>query len=484
MIKKLLREPLFYLLPLLAIVYLMIIPAHLEISGRIGPPSGFKALSLMHYIFALLFLLSVALILRKVKFKFIAISIILLGIIIRLILYAYSDPMLNVHDIDTHFYYMQVIAEEKRLPKIGEYRNTNHPPLYYIASAAIKSISDRYAPNLTNRILQQFSLLLSFSCIIFGVAFLINSFGNNRAAYSAALIFVFWPGFILTAPRINNDILFYFGALFCMLFAQRYWCSRKNFDVVFASIGASIALAAKSTGFVILGVWVMIYALNALRFLKINSLRTLFASMSIIILSVVLSNYRIIADILEDGKKPVLADVRNSHWLDALKVQNTVGNYLYFDLQDYLLEPYTSPWEDKGGRQYFWNFALKTSLFGEFRLWDMPVGRIFAAILSILALLIWIFALWGMMHFQVKELPSLFFIGFLFAALIFLRVSYPYACSNDFRYIMPVLLPLSCFAIRGIQILQNLRLRILAGGGIVLFAGLSFLFMFLRGFYV
>jgi len=439
--------------------------------------AGFKSISLMHYVFTLLLLFYIALILRKFKFKFIAIFIILLGIIARLIVYTYTGPMQNPYDVEAHLEYIQIISEEKRIPKSNEGWSTFHPPLYYVVSAAIKNIADRYDPNFTNRILQQESLLISFACVIFGVALILNLFGNGYVAYLAALVSVLWPGFVFAAPRIGNDILFYFGALLCMLFVQRYWRLHKNSDMLLASIGASIALAAKSTGFVILGVWIIVYILNALRFLKIGSLRILFASVFIIILFAGLSNYRAIINVF-DGKKMEL--IGNSDGLHSgLRVQNNIGNYLYFDLKDYLLFPYTNAWNDNGGRQYFWNYAFKSSLslYKEISLMNYPMGRILATALNIFALVIFTLALWGIIHLKFRDFPSMLFVVFLFAALIYFRANYPYSCSNEFRYIFPALFPLVYFSIRGTQILSNSRLRILSYSSMLIFSILSFVFV-------
>ena len=439
------------------------------------PYNGFKSLSLKHYCFALFFMLVVSLILRKFKFKFRVILIILLGICVRLVVYTYTGPIQNPYDVEAHLQYIQIVAEEKRVPKSNEGWSTFHPPLYYVVSAVIKNVTDRYDPNLTNRILQQECLLISFATVIFAVALIINLFGNCWVAYLASLVSVLWPGFVLAAPRIGNEGLFYFGALFCMFFAQRYWRLHKNWDMFLASAGASIALAGKSTGFVILGVWVIVYILNTLRFLKIGSLKTLFASAFIVVLFAGFSNYRAVVDVFE-GKKFEL--VGNTSGLNgSLRVNNMAGNYLYFDLQDYLLSSYTSPWTDKGGRQYYWNYALKTSLFGELRLWNSPIGHTIATILSALALLIFLLALWGTIHVKFKDFPPLLFVVFLFAAHIYLRIINPFSCSNDFRYIFPALFPLIYFSMRGTQILGNSRLRKLSYTGILAFAALSFAFI-------
>jgi len=437
------------------------------------PYNGIYSLSFIHYIFALLLLLNIALILRKLKFKIIAIFIILLGVAVRLILYTYTGPLQYAYDTGGHLEYIQIIAEEKRLPKVNEGWSTYHPPLYYIGSAAVKNIVDRYDPTLTNRVLQQANLLISFIGIFLGVAFILNLFGNCRVAYLAALVSVLWPGYVISAPRITNDSLFYLGALFCMFFAHRYWRLHKGSDIFLASLGVAIALAAKSNGLVILGIWVIVYVLSIIRSLKFGSLRVMFASVFIILLSMGLSNYRTIVDIYDGKKVELIGNISglNSH----LGVKNTPGSYLYFDLKDYMLEPYVSPWVDKGGRQYFWNYALKTSLFGEFRLWDSPAGYTVATAINFLSLFIFLLALWGIIHSKFREFPALLYTAALFAALIYIRIKYPYSATTDFRFILPAVFPLVYFSVYGAQILENSRLKKLSYLTLLSFAGLSFL---------
>ncbi|MDR0516065.1 MAG: hypothetical protein LBH25_03375 [Fibromonadaceae bacterium] len=436
--------------------------------------NGLKDVSLIQYIFAFLLLLSAILILAKLKFNLIAISIIVLGITVRLILYTYTAPTQNTYDIWGHLEYVQIVAEEKRLPKTAECWSCNHPPLYYIVSAVAKNVADGYDFTLTNRIQQQGQMILSIICVVLGMALLINLFGNRKITYLTALILTLWPHLVIASPRIGNDVPFYFGALFCMLFAQRYWRLCKNSDMLLASIGASIALAAKSTGFVILGAWAIIYIFNILRLLKVSSLRVLLASIFIIAISIVLSYHRPIADFIYKNDVR-LANATNVN--SGLKIKNTAGSYFSFDMHDYLFEPYTSTWADRGGRQHFWNFALKTSLFGEFSVWNSPAGHTIATLLNILVLFIFMLALWGIIHVHLRELPPLLFLVSLFASLIFIRAWYSLSCMSDVRYILPVVFPLVYFSGRGIQILENSRLRKLSYASMLAFAVLSFAFI-------
>jgi hypothetical protein len=374
---------------------------------------------------------------------------------------------------------MQILADEKRMPKTGECWSCNHPPLYYAVSGAIKNAANSYDQALSSRFLQQWQMLFSIASVVLGVALLLNLFGYKPISYLASIILVLWPHFVIAAPRIGNDVPFYFGALFCMLFAQRYWNFRKNSDMLLATIGAAAALMAKSTGVVILGAWAIIYVFCALSSLKTGSLRTLLASIFIVILSIGISNHRPIVNFFTESD---LWLVNNTSINSGLKIKGTVGSFFYFDLQDYLLEPYASTWDDKGGRQYFLNFALKTSLFGEYRVWNAPIGRVLATMLNVLALLIYILALWGIIHFRIRDLPPLVFLISLFASLIFIRAWYSLSCMSDTRYILPMIFPLVYFAMRGMQILQDSRLRKLSYISVLSFAGLSFLFIIGKAF--
>ncbi|MDR1759899.1 MAG: hypothetical protein LBR60_05160 [Fibrobacter sp.] len=441
------------------------------------PYLGISTLSLMHFVFAFLLLMVIALILKKFRFKWIPVLIILFGVGVRLIAYSYMGPMENPYDVQAHLEYIEIVANEKRIPAADEAWSTYHPPLYYLISAAVKNITSGFGAMLGDRALQQIPLLLSFACVILGVAFILALLGNNKASYLAALVAVSWSGFVFAAPRIGNDSLFYFGALFCMYFAQKYWFTRKNSAILLATLGAAIALAAKSSGLVILGIWGIIYILSVFRTFKTGSWKTLLASAFILALFAGLSNHRMILDVFE-GKKPEL--VGNAGGLhNGLKVQNAAGNYLYFDLKDYQLTPYTNAWEDRGGRQYFWNYALKSSLslYREIRLMNYPLGRILATALNTLALFIFALALWGLLHMKSREIPAMLFTVFLFAALLYLRISYPYASSGEFRYIFPVLFPIACFAVRGTQTINHSGLRKLSYTGMFVFSILSFIFV-------
>jgi hypothetical protein len=433
-------------------------------------------------VFLIVLFAIISLFLKKFKFGFRASIVILLGIAIRLIFYNGTSVAELSYDFNDHIKYIQIINEEKRIPNLDECWSCYHSPVFYVTSAALKKITDIYDENLFYNVLRQTQLLFSFFALAFGVALLFRIFENKTIAFIASLLWVFWPGFIIASVRVSNDIPFYFGAMFCMYFAELWWKRPKNSYLVFATLGASLAFAFKSTGFVVLGVWGIIFVCGIFKHFKMCSLKVIAFSIIIVLAFIAVSQHRTIKNVFE-GKK--LSLVGNSSGLNSgLNVKNEPGNYMYFDLENFLTEPYTSPWNDKQGRQYFWNYAFKTSLFGEFRVWDSKAGKVLASLISLLTLISIALALWGLIHLNLKEFPLFLFLLALFAALMYARIQYPYSCSNDFRYIIPVLLPLSYFSIKGIQILNNGRLKILGYSSIILFSLLSLIFILGRAFAV
>jgi len=435
--------------------------------GKAGLRFGkIEKVGLKHFVFTAILLICAFLLLRKFRFGFIASLVVILGIVVRIIFYGNSEINSFEYDLGSHLTYINILAQENRIPANDECFVCYHPPLYYLISA----------PAYSNfNILRQIQMLFSFLTIAFGVALIYRMFGKNMSAFLASLLWVLWPFSVISSVRIGNDIPFYFCSLFCIYFACSWWHKSKNSYFILATLGAAFSVAFKSTGFVVLGVWAIIYICGVFKNLKIGSLKALIAGVAIVLLLLGTSQYKMVKNIIESKK---VSFVENTGGLpNELRVKNEPGNYLYFSVEKFLTEPYMNPFDDRSGRQYFWNYSLKTSLFGEHRVWDSPIGRVFASLISLFALVLIILSLWGILHLNIKEFPLLLFLAALFAALMFARIQYPYACTNNFRYILPAILPMVYFSLKGVQILTHKRLQILGYVSIILFAALSFAFI-------
>ncbi|MCL1955698.1 MAG: glycosyltransferase family 39 protein [Fibromonadales bacterium] len=443
------------------------------------PYEGFSSIGFKHILFSILLLIIAAIILRKFKFGISATLLVLLGIGIRLIYFSYTSPTERVYDMEYgHFVYMNMIIEDKQIPQTDACWSCNHPPLYYLMGAGIISIFNKMDPFYSLRFLQQIAMLFSFVSLAFGVALLYRLFGDKKISIFSSLLFVVWPGFVITAPRIGNDVPYYLGALMCMLFAQMWWNKHKSRYLLLSFLGAGIAVLFKSPGFVILGALALIFICGVFRFWELPRLKIILGIFLIVLVSAFGSQYRIISDFFRD-KAPSLAVVNVN---PGLNVKTSLGSFFYFDAKDYFTEAYTSTWTDAGGRQYFWNFFIKSTLFGEYSVWNSKLGRFFASILNFINFIFFLLIFWGILNMKIRNLPSLLFFTSLIASLIFIRARYSVGCMQDFRYIAPILIPMLLFTFEGAQILQNVRLRLGIYFSMLIFVVLSFLFIVLPGF--
>ena len=104
--------------------------------------------------------------------------------------------------------------------------------------------------------------------------------------------------------------------------------------------------------------------------------------------------------------------------------------------------------DDLHGRQYFLNFLLKTSLFGEFS-YDalgLPLlGRILSACLVVLVGITCLGFI-RIKHSGIKQaVPLAFTQLILLVALIAYRFRYPWVPAGDFRFVYPMIIPTTAF---------------------------------------
>lgn len=365
-------------------------------------------------------------------------AILVAGILMRFVYVQDTTYDKRGHDISGHIDYVRIIAEEHRIPGAHDCWTCYHPPVYYAVSALPWNAANAMKTSPQGA-LQWESFAFSVAVLVFGLLAL-RTFVSGGAFAVAGVLFALWPSLILTSARIGNDQLFYLLHIVCFWACAVFLSSRKLRYLSIAAIAAGLAFATKSTGAVSLAVWSVTAILGYLPFHK-PSRREIAAWSVGLIICAVCAAYLLGHDIS--------GNTGGLKWVD---VGNKPGNYLFFDVRNFLTQPYTDPFNDEMGRQYFWNYLAKTSLFGEFSLLTTALGEWLASIISVVFLILCGFSVRGLFKAQWTKTGILFAVqGVLFtlAALAF-RIKYPFSCSNDFRYIMPVLLSFTPFIAIGI----------------------------------
>ena len=135
--------------------------------------------------------------------------------------------------------------------------------------------------------------------------------------------------------------------------------------------------------------------------------------------------------------------------------------------------PFNNTWSDEYRRQYFWEFFFKSSFIGEFR---FPELTLLASMLMIAAMLCLPLLLLGIVSDLRHRFVAILPVSLSTLALLGAAIAYPaffaYAPNQDFRFSIPLILPITYYIVRGARTVPK-RIRVVAQALIVLVSVLS-----------
>ena len=399
----------------------------------------------------LIFALSLA---KAVRLTGIQIAGLCIGLIVIIIYWSETPWNLRSHDADGltgHFGYVRYIAENLSLPNPTKGWTFYHPPLYYASGAIIWRLAEasRIPPDIA---LQAYAITLWLIFLVTSLAALKRLLPPRSWALTAAsLALVLWPSGIIHSIRIGNDAAYYAISGLAFLYGLKWWRTGKTSQALIVAFLCMLSLLVKSNGIVLCA---CMGTAVSVRFLLKGSWKkkkkTFYQALMIAgfsITGIILSSSVRIYFYLQGEMK---------HWLvgnlgslnGALKVPNEIKAYIPIDIPTFITQPFISTWVDETGRGNFWNFLLRSSLTGEFTFTSIP-SAIIAVIWGIIILLLWFLAARSIILARsfcwlktYKNALWILLFAYSIASLAALRFMAPYACSNDFRYILPMLVPL------------------------------------------
>ncbi len=406
--------------------------------------------------------------------------LLLAGLLVRFVYLSGTSFETRTHDVSAHIAYVVYLAEHVSLPPIewaagGAWY---HPPVYYATAAVVYSaamlISNHniFTAYLVLQLYSVFCMMgfLYFSILIIrrfvnmikadfkepapqGGKFSLKKIFGKGALFTRdnftiliSSILVFWPVNVIHSARIGNDCLMYFLYAVGLFYALEWHIKEDNKYLVLSCVFTALATLTKTNAmfvFFILGI------VFILRFLRDRDWKA-YAKMAvvpIVIFIVTISAAYYQGVILKiEGKRDRLF-ISNIHLLsEANLVGNTASNYFWFDSKIFITEPFTSPFDDRLGRQYFWNYLWKTGLFGEFD-YSPPVCRNTAVMISFLFICMFLYIIGGLFLMTKEDFKEhlVLILNFilLWLAITYLRISFP--ANIDFRYIVPILITFSAF---------------------------------------
>lgn len=390
------------------------------------------------------------------------IILILLAIALRIFYLSYTDYNLRTHDVEGHIDYINYISLNHSLPNADQCWQCYQPPIYYIMGALVSRISQ--FTNLNPHFgLQIFSLLLSFLFLVFSIKTAKEVLSDNRLLIVAISLISFWPSGIIHSVRIGNDSLYYAFYAIGFYFIIKWYKKEYKKDFYLASLFSILSVLTKSSGLILASIFIvsLLY-----KFIKTNERKIILKK--ILILSIILTMGFVLAFYkpLENLRSSSSGDlfVGNIKSLNGgLSVKNELKNYLWIDLHSYFKEPFAYSWEDKGGRQNYWIFLLKTSQFGEFEFNNFKYAPMLAKYINIFLLftiffflISLVFLFWNENLKNIKNVNFilLFSIIISLTASIIMRVRLPFSPTGDFRYIFPSLVPLVLIYASGLKYIR------------------------------
>jgi hypothetical protein len=420
------------------------------------------------------------------KFDKIIIIILMFGLLVRMVYLFNTGFRERTFDVEGHVEYIQYVGDNYTLPEPSMGWETFQPPLYYITGAIIYKLSELsglYYP----RGLQVLSLVYYMTFLFFGIFIfqrIFNSGQNRDLFYLSSALLVFWPGGILHSIRIGNDVMSYMFYSMGLYFTIKWYDTDGDKTLYIASVFTALGIMTKSNSLCLVPVIGLLLLYRFFRKKKSFYLRKGLIVLAILLIAFSVNFIRTFNDAKNYAKSHpmswIVLNVRDNP--QNTKVGNSANNYIYFDIKTFMNEPFTCNWQDWGGRQYYWNYLLKTSLFGDFKFLE-PIHNILGVVISFLLLIMICFFITGLCLFQKAQVNMfgilLLNMFFLLTASMIYRIKCSLASVGEFRFILPVLISFIPIYSYTMTILKEKKLFFLAYIGYIsswLFIILSFIF--------
>ena len=379
-------------------------------------------------------------------------------------------PTERTHDIEGHIEYITKIQDTWNVPEDKDCWVCYHPPLYYFSAAVYTSTIDFITNLHSQKIMQSYSLLLSVVFLFYGILLLRRLLPDYLHA-PAILMLLFWPASILYSARIGNDSMLYLAQVMGLYYLIK-WDGEKNTNLYLSLACWVASILIKSNGIFLLVPIIVRYII-----VRKSSLGDVFKGPMVkeisVIAVIVLGAASFIAydrwstvskSNNMDNSQLVVGNYKNLP--KNINIHNNVEKMILFDSRDFFQETYTYPWRDSGGRQYYWNYLIKTAITGEHD--HSHIDKIRYPILALkliftLGLIIVVLGIFNRIHTENQNDYKVTLLSYgliMLAASMALRWQIPVAPSQDFRYIFPVIFVVIPLLLTGIQTIFKSRAKL------------------------
>jgi len=432
--------------------------------------------------------LSIPLLIKKqLTYDRAAVLIMMIGLMVRIIYVLNTPALVRQHDLAPDNYgqmdYILHFVNSWSLP------DTNliqfyHPPLHHMICAIWFRISAFFNVE-HDTIIESFQYLTAFysSCLmVVTYRIFIHLKLKKQFLLVATALVAFHPTMVILAGSINNDmlaILFYVSAFLWML---RWWEEQSIKNTVLLALCVGLGMMVKignATLAFVIAPFFLYKLIKENQWASRLKLATKFLIFGCI--SIPLGLWHAIRNLIEFGQPlGFVLEQQVGGWLDRGDVP-LFSRIFSFPLEQLVASPYVVLKTDYSLPIY----TVKCSLFGEWSYTNMDFLAIALVALNIILIAMSLIAMvYTLVRKQKTEYWMLFALWLVhIVSHVFFYIRYPFACSMDFRYIVPTLICGAGFICIAGQRLAEEReglwkiIRLAVSAPIILFIVLSTCFM-------
>jgi hypothetical protein len=389
--------------------------------------------------------------------------IIVVGVFLRVVYTVYSPFTIRQHDVIgssyNHLHYIRQLAEGS-LPGV-DYCQAYHPPVHHALSSVFYNMGKAFGLNdfYSFRLVQLFMVFLSCMTLILVYKIFKQVRCNDTVTLAGISIFAFYPYNIYFSAFLNNDntLMFFLTLTFYCLLRWLYNMNTKN--IVILALCFSLSMLTKKPAIVLIPT---IFAAFAVILYKNRRSYKPYLNQFLIFLGVAapLSSLFQIRNYIKFNQ-----GFFYSPGVGFENYANTLYNLFYIPISGFFTSPFTvDPYsQDSGYNKFFSDYALKSSLFGEWRFEGLE--SIASALLVVTAACLLIMVIYLIIENKnlLKGYGYLFLINLVvpFALLFQSRLSTPVVCAQNFRYAAFMLISVAYFYGKAVDKFSGTRFKFL-----------------------